>query len=120
MNVIVKSGADGYLPKNASACALQQSLLELQETGQSFPKSMLKQVYSIMKEDKNYLNKKELEFLSHCCDDNNYKEIAQKMCVSPRTVEGYRDSLFIKLNINTRMGLAIYALKNGIVSLFDK
>ena len=46
-----------------------------------------------------------------------YKEIAEKMFVSPRTIDGYRDSLFEKLEIKTRVGLVMYAIKNGIVSV---
>ena len=43
-----------------------------------------------------------------------YKEIAAQMHLSPRTIDGYRDALFEKLDIKTRTGLAIYAIKNGI------
>lgn len=43
----------------------------------------------------------------------NYKEIAEKMCCSSRTVESYRDNLFEKLELKTRVGLAVYAMKNG-------
>ena len=34
-----------------------------------------------------------------------------------RTIDGYRDALFEKLNVKTRVGLVLYAIKNGIVSL---
>ena len=43
----------------------------------------------------------------------SYKEIAEKMFCSPRTVESYRDALFEKLDLKTRVGLAVYAMKNG-------
>ena len=43
----------------------------------------------------------------------SYKEIAEKMCCSPRTVENYRDSLFTKLGLKSRVGLAVYAIKHG-------
>ena len=46
-----------------------------------------------------------------------YKEIADKMCLSPRTIDGYRDALFEKLNLKTRVGLVMYAIKNGIVQV---
>ena len=39
--------------------------------------------------------------------------MAEKMFCSPRTVENYRDSLFTKLGLKTRVGLAVYAIKNG-------
>lgn len=46
-----------------------------------------------------------------------YKEIADKMFVSPRTIDGYRDTLFEKLQLKTRVGLVMYAIKNGIVQV---
>jgi len=47
----------------------------------------------------------------------SYKEIAEKMFLSPRTIEGYRDSLFEKLNLRSRVGLVLFAIKNGIVNV---
>ncbi|MCW3114052.1 MAG: response regulator transcription factor, partial [Segetibacter sp.] len=46
-----------------------------------------------------------------------YKEIADKMFISPRTIDNYRDDLFKKLEVKTRVGLAMYAIKNGIVQV---
>ena len=46
-----------------------------------------------------------------------YKEIAEKMFLSPRTIDGYRDALFEKLQMKTRVGLVMYAIKNGIVTI---
>jgi two-component system invasion response regulator UvrY len=39
------------------------------------------------------------------------------MFLSPRTIDGYRDTLFEKLNAKTRVGLVMYTIKNGIVNL---
>jgi len=63
--------------------------------------------------DDNSLTDKEMELLSHICSDLTYKEIGELMCVSGRTVEGYRNSLFEKLNLRTRTGLALFALRIG-------
>ena len=57
------------------------------------------------------------EFLKWTCSELSYKEIAEKMYVSPRTVDDYRQSLFAKLKVHSRVGLVMYAIKNGIVSL---
>ncbi|HEY6901297.1 MAG TPA: LuxR C-terminal-related transcriptional regulator, partial [Puia sp.] len=51
------------------------------------------------------------------CTEWTYKEIADRMYLSPRTIDGYRDALFEKLNVKTRVGLAMYAVRNGIVNL---
>ena len=62
------------------------------------------------------MNDRESQFLVYCCTELTYKEIADQMFLSPRTIDGYRESLFKKLNITTRTGLAMYAMKAGIVS----
>ena len=60
---------------------------------------------------------RETEFLQLLCTDLGYKEIANKMSLSPRTIDGYRDNLFYKLKIKTRTGLVIYAIKNQLVNV---
>jgi DNA-binding NarL/FixJ family response regulator len=57
------------------------------------------------------------DFLKLACTEMTYKEIAEKMFLSPRTIDDYRDALFEKLNIKTRVGLVMYAIKNGIVAV---
>jgi len=66
------------------------------------------------------LSEREIEFLQYVCTELSYKEIADKMYLSPRTIDGYRDAMFEKLNIKTRVGLALYAVRNGIVNLNNK
>jgi Response regulator containing a CheY-like receiver domain and an HTH DNA-binding domain len=63
------------------------------------------------------LNVREIEFLKLVCTEMTYKEIAGKMFLSVRTIDGYRDSLFEKLNVKSRVGLVLYAIKNKIVSV---
>ena len=64
------------------------------------------------------LNDREITFLKYVCTELTYKEIADKMFLSPRTIDGYRDDLFQKLNVKTRVGLVMFALKNGIAVLW--
>jgi two-component system, NarL family, invasion response regulator UvrY len=63
------------------------------------------------------LTDREIDFLKLACSELTYKEIAAQMHLSPRTIDGYRDALFEKLDIKTRTGLAIYAIKNGLVKI---
>ena len=60
------------------------------------------------------LSERELTFLRLACSELTYKEIADKMYLSARTIDGYRDSLFEKLSVRTRVGLVMYAIRNGI------
>jgi len=63
------------------------------------------------------LTERETEFLKRVCSDLSYKQIADIMFLSPRTIDGYRDALFQKLNVSTRIGLVLYAIRNDIVSI---
>ncbi|HMP92120.1 MAG TPA: LuxR C-terminal-related transcriptional regulator, partial [Phnomibacter sp.] len=63
------------------------------------------------------LTAKEEEFLKLASTELTYKEIAERMHVSPRTVDGYRDLLFDKLGVKSRVGLVLFSLKRGIASL---
>ena len=46
-----------------------------------------------------------------------YKQIAEVMYLSPKTIENYREALFDKLNVKSRIGLVLYAIKEKIVIL---
>jgi DNA-binding NarL/FixJ family response regulator len=60
---------------------------------------------------------RELVFMKLACTELTYKEIADKMCLSPKTIDGYRNTLFSKLNVKNRVGLVMYAVKNKIYTL---
>jgi DNA-binding CsgD family transcriptional regulator len=66
---------------------------------------------------KNLLSEQELAFLKLACSELTYKEVAQQMGLNPRAVDGLRDQLFVKLDIKSRVGLAIFAIRHGIVNV---
>jgi len=120
-----KAGAKGYILKDCEPRELETALNALNSKGFYYSEMVTgKLIHTINTLDnddhvKNMikLNDRELAFLKFTCTELTYKEIAEKMCVSPRTIDGYRDDLFQKLNIKTRVGLAMYAIRNGIVSI---
>ncbi|PWT74718.1 MAG: hypothetical protein C5B59_10535 [Bacteroidetes bacterium] len=63
------------------------------------------------------LTGKEKEFIINACSELTYKEIAAKMDVSPRTVDTYRDYCFEKLQVKSRVGLVLYAIRKGLVKV---
>lgn len=119
---MLRNGAKGYVLKDCEPKELKAAIKAVLEKG--FYYSDLVSGYLIRTiNDKNdfgnvmKLSSKELEFLKLCCTEMTYKEIADKMCLSPRTIDGYRDELFRKLNIKSRVGLVMFAIKNGIVKI---
>ncbi len=118
---IIKKGAHGYLLKNVRAMDLEQALEMVVERGYYYSNwvahTMRNSLTAENDDVSSQLNEMELEFLGHIPSELTYKEIADRMCKSPRTVEGYRDSLFDKFGVKSRVGLLVYALKNKLISL---
>ncbi len=119
---MIKCGAKGYLLKNVHPLELEKALDSLVAKGFYYPDwATTKVLMNIAEEDsaKNAvkLSERETEFLQYACTELTYREIAEKMFCSPRTVEGYRDGLFERLGLKTRVGLVVFAIKNGIVKV---
>ncbi len=117
---MIQNGAKGYLLKNTHPADLEKALHNLVEKGSFFPDWVTNTLCTNLTKTKQLTNnivfsKRELEFLKYTTTELTYKEIADKMCCSPRTVEGYRDHLFEKLELKTRIGLAVFAIKNEYV-----
>ncbi|MDH7445444.1 response regulator transcription factor [Aquimarina sp. 2201CG14-23] len=114
---MLRAGAKGYLLKDTEKSILENALIEVQETGFYHTKDVTNLLLGSLnpkKENKVILKDREMEFIKHACTEKTYKEIASDMFLSPKTIEGYRDSIFEKLNLKNRTGLVIYAIKNKI------
>jgi len=113
---MIKCGAGGYVLKESRPRELLEAIKAIHEKGvyinEMVSGKLLRSVAD--KEDLPDISKKELEFLKLCCSELTYKEIADQMFVSPRTVDNYREALFLKLNLKSRSGLVLYAIQNGI------
>ena len=123
---MLKNGARGYILKDAEPLELKAAIESVLTKGFHYSEMVTgKLIHTInsMDEDdgelKNTLglNDREIMFLKLAASELTYKEIAEQMHLSPRTIDGYRDELFEKLNIKSRVGLVLYAIKNGIVTM---
>ncbi len=117
---MIKAGAKGYVLKDSEKSILEKALLDVIEN--DFYHS--KQVTEIFlnnvngKKEKNVVLKdREIEFMKLACTEMTYKEIAEIMHLSPKTIDGYRDNLFSKLGIKNRIGLVTYAIKHKYYSV---
>lgn len=121
---MLKFGARGYLLKDSKPAVLHTALREVTEKGYFFNDLISgKLVHMINKGgSEEYstlinLSDKEKEFLKWCCTEKSYKEIADTMQITPRAVEALRSNMFEKLQTLSRVGLVMYAIKNGIVKI---
>ena len=121
-----KAGAKGYILKDCDPSELRTALDSVNNKGFYYSELVTGRLIHTINQmddaDNNtanlvQLSDREIEFLKLICSELTYKEIADKMFLSPRTIDGYRDALFEKLNAKTRVGLVMYAIKNGIVNL---
>lgn len=122
---MLRCGAVGYILKDSETTQLRTALMEVQEKGyyhselvsKTLVKSILPKQEKIEKKPQIQFQGREEEFLKWACTELTYKEIADKMFLSPRTIDGYREALFERLELKSRVGLVLFAIKNGIVSV---
>ena len=120
---IFRVGAKGYLLKNTDPEELKTALDSVMTKNVYLSEYVSGKLVSGLHNDVDVelqgvvLNEKEKEFLRWSCSELSYKDIAAKMFVSPRTVDDYRQSLFYKLKVHSRVGLVMYAIKNGIFEI---
>jgi two-component system, NarL family, invasion response regulator UvrY len=116
-------GAKGYLLKNTDPEELRVALKTLMDKNFYLSDYVSEKLVSGLnvnggKEEKEIeLNEKEREFLRLACSELSYKDIAAKMFLSTRTIDDYRSSLFNRLKVHSRVGLVLYAIKNGVAEI---
>lgn len=121
---LLQLGVKGFLKKDIHPNELRNALLSVAENGYYYSHNTTGKLASLFQ--KNHVNQSSIErailteteiyFLKLASTELTYKEIADKMKITPRVIDSYRDSLFEKLDIKSRVGLVIYAIKNGIVT----
>jgi DNA-binding NarL/FixJ family response regulator len=125
---MLRNGAKGYILKDSDPKDLKEALDQLMQKGVYLNELMcshlIDNINSQLHEDaqgfyrkKIALNDREIDFLQRICSDMSYKQIADDMYLSPRTIDGYRDALFQKLRVSSRIGLVLYAIKNDIAQI---
>jgi DNA-binding NarL/FixJ family response regulator len=118
---MLKNGARGYILKDINPAELKQAINSVMTKGFYYSElvsgSLLHSIANGQEgEGVLSLKDREIEFLKLVCTEMTYKEISDKMNLSPRTIDGYRDDLFQKLGVKSRVGLVLFAIKCRIIS----
>lgn len=124
---LFRSGVRGYLQKNCSAEIFRTALEEIFRCGyyhnEFLTLSLQTQTISRKKTEQEIvfgqLTEREKEFLKLVCNEKEYtyEQIADKMNVAHRTVDGYREDLFQKFGIKSKTGLVLFILKHNLFAL---
>jgi len=121
---LLHAGVHGFLKKDIHPAELQSALLTVAAGEYYYSNHTTVKIASLFRNNTDnrfafervLLNEMEIEFLRLASTDMTYKEIAQTMRITPRHIDNYRDNLFTKLEVKSRVGLAIYAIRHGIVT----
>lgn len=121
---LMENGANGYLLKNADPSEIKRAIMEVMAKGyylNNFVNRVLlkktnnrnKTIPSLNSEI--VLSDKEKEVIQLLCREYTAAEIAQKMEISPRTVESIKDRLMERFGLKNTAGLVFYAVKNNLI-----
>lgn len=122
---VMKAGANGYLLKDSEPEEVIHAINDVYKKGFYFSKhlsvtlikELLVQPPATIGSHEAMLNDREIDILKLICEESTNIEIAEKLFLSVRTVEGYRTRLFEKIGSKKIAGLVIYAVKSGIISV---
>ncbi|MEW7277060.1 response regulator transcription factor [Aquimarina sp. 2201CG1-2-11] len=124
-NTIIKmlrGGAKGYLLKDVNPESFEFAMKMVIEQGYYWNGKMESAMrnsdeFDAAKSKEKGLTEKERIFMKHACSELTYKDIAGQMNLSPKTIENYRESVFRKFEVKTRVGLVIYCIKNSLFEI---
>ena len=126
LNIIrmLRNGAGGYILKESNVQEVAKGIRMICQNGYYMNEIISgRLIHTVQQENRpdhpqqQKITAKELEFLRHCCTEMTYKEIADKMDISPRTIDNYREDLFRKLSLRSRTGLVLYSIKNKLFNI---
>ncbi|HUQ65198.1 MAG TPA: response regulator transcription factor [Flavitalea sp.] len=120
---LLQAGVNGFLKKDIHPSELKFAIHSVMQSGYYYSHNTTGKLVNLFRKgqdnhelQKALLSQTELIFLKHACSEMTYKEIAGSMNLNPRAVDNLRDNLFTKLDVKSRVGLAMYSIRHGIVT----
>ncbi len=130
---MVKLGVKGFLSKDIEVEDIHQALKAIAAKGFYYTDFLTGKLIGSLQDEKVAssdhedageedplkieLNQNERRFLQLACSEKNYSEISDEMCLSPKTIDGYRAALFTRFNVKNRVGMVLFAIKHGLVTI---
>ncbi|MBL0334761.1 MAG: response regulator transcription factor [Chitinophagaceae bacterium] len=121
---LLQVGVKGFLKKDIHPDELEYAIRSVIQSGFYYSHNATGKLVNLFRKqtdgsikplEKHILNETEITFLKLASSELTYKEIAQQIGLNPRAVDNLRDQLFQKLSIKSRVGLAMYAIRHGLV-----
>jgi two-component system invasion response regulator UvrY len=120
---LLQAGVKGFLKKDIHPAELRFAIQSVMQSGYYYSSQTAGKMANMFRNNTRdhfmmqnaMLSEHEIRFLKLACTDMTYKEVARIMGLSPRMIDALRDQLFLKLDVKSRVGMAMVALRNGIV-----
>ena len=117
---MVRAGCCSYLLKDIHPIEFEKALNEIATKGFYNADAFNVNYRRILQMDKKLsdtnLSENETTFLQLACSELTYKQIAAQMHLAERTIDGYRESLFHKLKVQTRVGMVLEGMRLGLIN----
>ncbi|MFN5648638.1 MAG: response regulator [Sphingobacteriales bacterium] len=120
---LLQAGVKGFMKKDIHPSDLKQALEALMKDGYYYSTYTSNKLAGFFRNSESspiwdkILSEQEIRLLKLSSTELTYKEIAIEMGLNPRTIDSIRDGLFEKLDVKSRVGLAMYAIKHGLVTI---
>lgn len=117
---MIRLGANGFLVKSMGPVEVIKAIKTVMEHGYYYSSAANEITYSDVRNNRvkmQELNHRETEFLKYVCTDLTYPEIAAEMKTTPKSITGIRDRLCEKLNVDSRVSLALAAVALKLVTI---
>lgn len=120
---LLEKGASGFLPKDKDIEVVVGAINSVLENGYYFDarvsSAMLKGLVQTKKVNPSfssqYLSEREIVVVNLICKEYTNKEIADKLCLSPRTIDAYRSTILLKTGAKNTAGIVMYAVKYNLL-----
>ncbi|MBI3237510.1 MAG: response regulator transcription factor [Flavobacteriia bacterium] len=123
MGYMLKTGVNAFIPKEISPDFLTNVIHSVKQHGYYFSEEhvevMRTQIAPKVPKPKltqqEILSEREMEILKLICQQFTSQEIADKLFIARRTVEGHKGNLLLKTAVKNTAGLVIYAIQNQLI-----
>lgn len=127
MFTLIEKGANAFLSKNTDIKIICKAIDQVMEKGYYFnyetSQALATGIIELNKPKPEFktakLSGREIEVLKLICKEHTNREIADILCLSPRTIDTYRESIVRKTGSKNAVGIAFYALRHKLFNFME-
>jgi len=117
--LMIKNGICGYLLKDCSPAEFRKAIHSIYETGYYYSALASEHAFKILQNTNHKaitIPDSEMKFLKLCCTELRYDQIAKEMGITMKTLDSYRERLFSRLGVSSRIAVVLFAMQSGFAN----